>query len=61
MCTTEALHVSEPSEPANFTGRMLTGPARLGPSQWFFKIIEPGTMGRATLLPLWRGERLHFR
>jgi len=43
------LHVSEP---ANFTGRMLTGPARPGPvitwpgpARWFFKIIEPGPNG----------------
>jgi len=43
MFITEALHVSQQ---ANFTGRMLTGPAqyvlgpaRPGPARWFFKIM----------------------
>ena len=38
MWTTEALHVSEP---ADFTGRMLTGPAR---GLMVFKIIEPSPL-----------------
>jgi len=49
MWTAEALHVSKP---ADFTGHMLTSPARPSnfsarpdPARWFFKIIEPGPFG----------------